>query len=354
MPKYKCTKCKKKFDCRSALEKHYQRKTPCDQEDQFTCFRCKKVFNVKLNYERHINKKIPCQDNNQSESSSVSSEKIALQREKIKLKEKLAENEMEKLRMKNEQKEKDRLAEIEKIRLQTEQIKLKEEMKTEREIEIQKLKNEKVHLQKEKAIVVENEKTERKERTTTIINKDHAMININNVTNNINNTYMYDFNIDEEKKEKFKKRILDSIDEQYAKKVINRMEGMNDMISFCIASNFNNDNYPELKYYKYDEENKIYFKFDETSTSFKPTEFEDIAPEFRIAFEKMSKKILTLAPEPRYGGNEKNYGNYAEIRNCTYKGTYNMINAEGIGLLEENKIPDVDEEENEEIKPEYW
>lgn len=31
-----------------------------------------------------------------------------------------------------------------------------------------------------------------------------------------------------------------------------------------------------------------------------------------------------------------------------------MINAAGIGLLEENKIPDVDEEENEEIKPEYW
>ncbi len=349
MPKYKCTKCKKKFDCRSALERHYQRKTPCDQEDQFTCFRCKKVFNVKLNYERHINKKIPCPDNTRSESST-SSDKIALQREKIKLKEKLAENEIEKLRLKTEQirlkteqKEKDRLAEIEKLKIKNET----KEKDRQKEIEVQKLKNEKVQLQKEKNVEVENKKAERKERTATIINKDNATININNITNNINNIYTYDCKIDEEAIEKFKRRVLESINKYHAINTINRMGGITDMIIYCIAYNFNNDNYPKLKYLKYDQDNKIYFKYD--TDAFKPVEFEDIEQELRIAFEKMCKKILELAPEPKHF-DDANFHNYAEIRNCTYKGTYSMKNVAGIGLLEENKIRD----EEEELKPEYW
>ncbi len=329
MPTFKCKKCNKKFDAQSKLEKHLQRKYPCDKKLEYTCNRCNKSFNKKYNYEKHLNRKYPCENSNQV-SSAIEQEKIALEREKIKLKEKQMEHEMEKLKLKEKQME----HEIEKLKLKNES----KEAEREKEIEIQKLKNEKVQLQKEKNIELENKKTERKERTAIVINKDNVINNINNVTNNINNTYMYNFNIDDEKKEKFKKRILDSIDAKYAKEAIYKAEGINDMISFCIAFTFNNDNYPELKYFKYDQENKLYFRA--INNEFKHIDFEDIEPELRVAFDKTCKKMLSLAPEPKFMDNEKNYGNYAEIRNCTYKGMYNMKNAAGIGLLEENKIRD--------------
>lgn len=87
--KYNCTKCSRIFSRQIDLDRHMERKIPCDRT--FTCARCYKSFNRKSNYTSHINRKILCNINKEKKTEErllqlqLDIEKEKTQRDKIKL-----------------------------------------------------------------------------------------------------------------------------------------------------------------------------------------------------------------------------------------------------------------------------
>ncbi len=310
-----CAKCNKTFRSNYLLNKHLNQKIPCGTIVQFICTNCNKEFSSHFNLERHKNKKTPCLRNN------VHVNKLQIEIEKTKQLE---------LKLKNEIKEKELLIKKE---MKEKELILKKELK-EQQIALER---EKIQAQKEKSqkyIEIEHIKSQRKERTAIRINQDNSTKNIVNITNNINNTYNYHFRLDEYDKKELKKEILSEINTSLASHIITKVGGISDMIVYCTALNFNNENYPELQYFKYDKENEIYFKHDDKE--FKIVEFEDIEKEIHDAFDKTYTKIMKCIPEPSYEDEE--FMKYMSIRNMGMQGKYNMKNTAGIGLLEDNKI----------------
>jgi len=86
---YNCTKCSRVFSRQIDLDRHIERKIPCNRT--FTCNRCYKSFNRKCNYTSHIHRKIPCKINEEKKSEErllllqLGIEKEKTQRDKIKL-----------------------------------------------------------------------------------------------------------------------------------------------------------------------------------------------------------------------------------------------------------------------------
>ncbi len=59
--KHKCFKCFKKFDTKFNLERHLNRKTPCNEKKEDNiCNICEKEFKSKTGLDYHKNKKNPC------------------------------------------------------------------------------------------------------------------------------------------------------------------------------------------------------------------------------------------------------------------------------------------------------
>ena len=57
---YPCIKCGKEFKIKYELDRHYKRKTPCDQDKIYECDRCLKIFQNSSNLKRHLNRKTFC------------------------------------------------------------------------------------------------------------------------------------------------------------------------------------------------------------------------------------------------------------------------------------------------------
>jgi uncharacterized C2H2 Zn-finger protein len=57
---FTCTKCNKNFSRKDHLDRHFNKKNPCDVKKNFICYRCGKVFFYNRDLIRHINRKIPC------------------------------------------------------------------------------------------------------------------------------------------------------------------------------------------------------------------------------------------------------------------------------------------------------
>lgn len=57
---FQCVKCQKTFKLKSILNRHYNRKTPCDQKIIHKCYNCLKEFPNKTDLTRHNNRKFPC------------------------------------------------------------------------------------------------------------------------------------------------------------------------------------------------------------------------------------------------------------------------------------------------------
>jgi uncharacterized C2H2 Zn-finger protein len=114
-----CLKCNKEFKTKQTLQRHLDRKNPCDLVHK--CNRCDKIFDKKSNLITHLNRKTPC---------------------------KLPEEVLEKKREAKEHADKILLLKEEKIKNETLKIELEEKKLQEREKE--RLQREKEHLQREK------------------------------------------------------------------------------------------------------------------------------------------------------------------------------------------------------------
>lgn len=55
---YLCIKCNKRFSSNYILNKHINRKYPCDTN--LSCLKCCKVFKVQYDLDRHLNRKYSC------------------------------------------------------------------------------------------------------------------------------------------------------------------------------------------------------------------------------------------------------------------------------------------------------
>ncbi len=157
-----CSKCKKVFHSKYNLERHINRKTPCDYSVELKCDKCGKEFSTKFNYGRHIKRKTDCSNNVQLE---VEREKTKQQEAKIKQEEEKTKRELEKIKLKAE-------------------MELK---KMEKELE---LKQKEIELRTLKTLEIEQAKTERKEKTPQIINNIQNITIQNNFIQYIENKYV--------------------------------------------------------------------------------------------------------------------------------------------------------------------
>jgi uncharacterized C2H2 Zn-finger protein len=140
MPQQICKVCHRKFKSEYLLNKHVNRKIPCNAQDKLICTKCNKVFKTYQDLQRHMNKKIPCA----KDEKIISDEKIS---DKIKI--------------------------------------IEAELKKEKDIILFKhvLEKEKIQLQKEKHLAIENAKLDRKVQTAQVINNIHNEIKIQQINN---------------------------------------------------------------------------------------------------------------------------------------------------------------------------
>lgn len=81
--KIKCSKCNKEFETNYKLNRHNDRKIPCD--NVIKCNKCEKIFKTTQQLQNHIKRKIPC------ESASIQLKILDKENENLKLKIKLKE-----------------------------------------------------------------------------------------------------------------------------------------------------------------------------------------------------------------------------------------------------------------------
>jgi hypothetical protein len=167
----KCIKCNKNFKSEYLLNKHINRKYPCDII--FNCEKCNSIFKDKRTLDLHLNRKTLC-----TKKIIKPEAEIILEIEKLKLykKEKEYQHEKEMLELKKEN-EVAKLEILNKIKLQG------KEKFWQHEKEIIELKKQAAL---EKISLSEKLKTERKEKTVTHINNIHIENKIQNtIQNNI-------------------------------------------------------------------------------------------------------------------------------------------------------------------------
>jgi hypothetical protein len=58
--KYQCYKCDKIFNTKFNLNRHLNRKIPCNKNKEFKCVTCLKNFSCNQTLEKHKNRKYPC------------------------------------------------------------------------------------------------------------------------------------------------------------------------------------------------------------------------------------------------------------------------------------------------------
>ncbi len=61
MSKFECHKCGKDFNLKTNLERHLNRKKPCNIKIEYRCERCNYIFTKKSSLDYHKNKKISCE-----------------------------------------------------------------------------------------------------------------------------------------------------------------------------------------------------------------------------------------------------------------------------------------------------
>ncbi len=259
--KYKCRNCNKKFNKKINYEKHINRRIPCHVEEYYKCEKCGKEFDKIFNYEQHLKRKTPCTpkiENNPALKPKETKQNIQLELEKTKLK----------------QEEEKTKREIEKNKLEIEKLKLKIELK---KIESENRKEE-IGLRKEKNIEIETMKEKRKEKTSTIINNNYTQNNYIEATNYINNNFNPKI-VYESKgfKNKEIEHLYNSLqDPKFVRELYVKSNDLNELLVNVIKYSYNNDNYPEKRYFIYDNNSNNFFEIDKNSGKYKIVKFDEI------------------------------------------------------------------------------
>lgn len=174
-----CTKCKEKFTNKYHLNRHINRKTPCDVVLQ--CTRCTKIFDNKRDLDKHTARKFPCKEYIVNTKSIIEIE-LEIEKEKtIRMNSKIInkielENvrNMNALNLMNAKKEKETEQKL--ILLNAEK-----EKDTEQKIILLNAKKEKDLAKTKQLLEVEAAKLKRKELTVKIANENAAQAKIDNI-----------------------------------------------------------------------------------------------------------------------------------------------------------------------------
>jgi hypothetical protein len=193
MTKHICNKCSRELSSKYGLEKHLNKKIPCDRI--LKCQRCESVYNTKQELERHLQRKFPCKLKTEIASTKERELQLKLEIEKIKIlqKEKEIDAKVAIIKERSIQKEKEIDARVAIIREKN----IQKEKDNEHTI---KLRDKLLEL-KDKQIIVNDAKKDnslaiaKSKRKTVVIKenliterKGQSQKNINNIniTNNVN------------------------------------------------------------------------------------------------------------------------------------------------------------------------
>jgi hypothetical protein len=80
--KFTCNKCNKQLSSKIGLERHFNKKIPCDRI--LKCPRCETIYNKKPDLERHLQRKFPCKLKTEMASSKEHELQLRLEIEKLK------------------------------------------------------------------------------------------------------------------------------------------------------------------------------------------------------------------------------------------------------------------------------
>ena len=225
----KCPKCNTSFASKYNLQKHLERKIPCDRVLQ--CDRCKKIFARKSNLTTHLNRKNPCKT--KEEELDLFQKKLDFEKEKAKIQEE------KKIKILNEENK----LKIEILEKENEMKINLEEKKIER---IEKRKKAEIEIsiaEKENRMEIEKEKTKQIiERRTIITNNT-----VNNTTINISAPTINMFNCDEKTLDNHIETNLLTMKFNTIDNLLQNCKTEKDFIVKLLAIAYNNDNFPECK-----------------------------------------------------------------------------------------------------------
>ena len=72
--KHVCKKCKMEFSANSHLQRHINRKIPCNKKAEYKCKKCKTIFDREDHYKRHLNRKTSCVPELKNTATTVDNE----------------------------------------------------------------------------------------------------------------------------------------------------------------------------------------------------------------------------------------------------------------------------------------
>jgi hypothetical protein len=286
---YKCHKCSKKFKSEYLLDKHVNKKISCDIV--IKCEKCNKIFESIFILNNHLKRKTPCNNfNSQIQNSNIELKKLEIELKKLELKNKL---DIEREKMKN------------KKEIELKKLELKD--KIEREKMENKTNNELI-------------KSKRKGTTSVTIKNENKQNHITNVTNTINNNYNNNNNnnntyvtnniiIDEDKREKKKEEIYIDFEKNMYKYYTGGSK-LEKMLVFSISHVHNNEQYPEMKYYKCMDD--ILFKFT-SENKYEPIEFAEAKSELDKVFGRIFNIFIEQTPVPNITKDEDSYEEYSNF-----------------------------------------
>lgn len=267
-----CLKCSKKFKSQYLLNKHLNQKVSCDSTIKFICNKCKKEFKSDYHLQRHNSRKKDC-SNDMVQINNDSIIQLEIEKEKTKIEKEKTKREIERTKQ-----------EEEKTKLEKEKTKQEEE-KTKRELEKMKLKIELLKVEsenkKKENIIVEEKNNE---KPTTVINNNYTQNNnthnttIIEATNYINNTF--DAKIVLESKGFAHKEVnhlnMSLQDPKFIKDMYEKSSSLFDFLVNIIQYSYNNDNFPENRYFASDQEKDLVFELDRIAKKYKKTSFKNI------------------------------------------------------------------------------
>lgn len=329
----KCTKCNNTFNSTYVLEKHLNRKTPCDIILQ--CTRCDKVFKTTRELNSHANRKFPCKitdlnfEREEREKDRELKLKLIIERERemtIRIKN---QNELQLLlsREKNAIKEKENVTKQKENDIKEKENATKEkeiiakENKSIREITARtanlQIQKEMLQIQYEGKLALvqtsEQLKLARKEKTATVINNN----NIINITNNfityVENTYfpvsdVCFTQISEHRKMIFNNmchdpetdyvRISEECD-NFAHLFV-KHSTTRDMLTHVFTKSYNDPEYPDTRCVFYHKQNKQFYGMFITdgTKQLKPIDYDkDLRPEVSEMISRYVDKLNTHVPK---------------------------------------------------------
>lgn len=304
--KYKCYKCKKRFTSEYLLNKHLNKTISCDVV--LKCNKCEKKFETSFLLNRHLSRKTPC--NNITENI-LSNNMILLKIEEAKIEQ-----------------------EKEKTKRELEKLKIKKEI-----IETQsQFKQKEIELKTAKSLEIEKAKTYRKEKTASIIN------NINNqnikieVTNHINNMFDAKIVVNSDRfKSKDVSHLFDIIkNEKKMEQLCKDNKSLTNLLANIIKIAYNNDNFPESRYFISDKENEQFLSADENTGEYKIVEYEEIEKHIKKTTNKSFNEIKKIIDKKvLHKSKEEDFGLYP---NYYINGKYTLKQPALIGLDPDNRI----------------